>query len=340
MNRHSLFRMSLVFWVVAAGLLAACGQPAGTTGTAGTVGTSGAGAAPGQATAAATTAAAFPVTLTDDAGRQVRIAKAPQRIVSSAPSNTEILFALGLGDRVAAVTNFCDYPAEAKQKPKIGGLRPNLEAIVAQQPDLVLATTLLPAEALAALEGQQIPVAILSPTNFDGVLKNVRAVGRMTGATAAAERVAGEMQRRWNAVAEKAKSASSTPRVFYELDATDPSAVVAAGHGTFIDAMIAAAGGVNVAAAMAPGQQYPKVSAEAVLQANPQLIVLGDAPYGQSAETVAKRPGWSAVEAVQKGAVAGITDDNLISRPGPRLVEGLELMAKIIHPELFGALGR
>ncbi len=280
--------------------------------------------------------AAFPLTLTDDTGRQVLVREAPRRIVSMAPSNTEILFALGLGDRVVGVTTFCDYPVEAQTKPKIGGLRPNLETLVAQQPDLVLGVRGTPPDVVAALEGQQVPVVILSPTDFPGVLANVRAVGRITGATGAAEHVTGEMQRRWDAVAERARAAPQRPRVLYEIDATDPAAVSAAGPGTFIDAMITAAGGVNVLAALTPGQQYPKVSAEAVLQANPQLILLGDAPFGQSEATVARRPGWGAVEAVQRGAVVGIADPNLTSRPGPRLVDGLELVARAIHPELFG----
>jgi iron complex transport system substrate-binding protein len=100
--------------------------------------------------------------------------------------------------------------------------------------------------------------------------------------------------------------------------------------------MITAAAGANVVAALAPGQQYPKLSAEAVLTANPDLIILGDAQFGQSAETVARRPGWSTLAAVQRGAIAGIADSNLTSRAGPRLVDGLEVVAKAIHPELFG----
>ena len=314
----------LGLWVLASWVIVSCGaadpaaQPAAPAGP------------------AAITAAGFPYTFTDDSGRQVVIRALPQRIVSAAPSTTEILFALGLGDRVVGVTTFCDYPEEAKSKPKIGGLRPSLETIVAQQPDLVLGVRGTPLDAVAALAGQQIPVAILNPSDFPGVLANVRAVGRMTGTVGAAERVATEMQRRWDAVAEKARGATARPRVLYEIDATDPAAVSAAGPGTFIDAMITAAGGVNVLAALTPGQAYPKVSAEAVLQANPSLILLGDAPFGQSEATVAQRPGWGAVEAVQRGAVVGIADPDVTSRPGPRLVDGLDLVAQAIHPELFG----
>jgi iron complex transport system substrate-binding protein len=278
----------------------------------------------------------YPVTLRDDAGRQVTVRRQPARIVSAAPSTTEILFALGLGDRVVGVTTFCDYPEAAKSKPKIGGLRPNLEAVVAQQPDLVLGVRGTPDDLIAALEAQQIPVAILNPSGFAGVLANIRAVGQMTDTAAAAAQLVETMQQRWDAVAAKAKTATTRPRVLYEIDASDPAAISAAGAGTFIDAMITAAAGANVVAALAPGQQYPKLSAEAVLTANPDLIILGDAQFGQSAETVARRPGWSTLAAVQRGAIAGIADSNLTSRAGPRLVDGLEVVAKAIHPELFG----
>jgi iron complex transport system substrate-binding protein len=321
-----------VVWVVAAAALGGCGPAAGGSGRGGGGGPAG----PAAGGAAGPAQAAFPVTLTDDAGRPVRVAREPRRLVSAAPSTTELLFALGLGDRVVAVTTFCDYPAAAQAKPKIGGLRPSAEAILAHQPDLVLGVRGLPADTLAALEGQQIPVAVFNPPDFAGVLANVRAAGRLTGAPAAAERVAAGMQQRWRAIAERARTAAARPRVFYEIDATNPAAVTGAGPGTFIDAMITAAGGVNVLAALTPGQQYPRVSAEALLAANPDLIILDTAAYGESAETLARRPGWGAIAAVQRRAVVGIPDPNVTSRPGPRLVEGLEVIARAIHPELFG----
>jgi iron complex transport system substrate-binding protein len=322
--------------LLAALLLAACGPAAG-------LGSAPAQSTPASASAAAgrqepAPAAAFPASIVDDAGRRVEVKAAPQRIVSAAPSTTEIAFALGLGDRLAAVTTFCNYPEAALAKPKIGGLRPNLETIVAQAPDLVLAVRGTPPDAIAALEGMGVPVAILNPSDFAGVLANVRALGTLTGTRVAADRLADDMRRRWDAVAERARTTQARPRVFYEIDATDPAAVTAAGAGTFIDAMIAAAGGVNVVAALAPGQQYPRINAEAILQANPELIILGDAPWGQSAESVARRPGWASVQAVQRGAIATMSESesDVVSRAGPRLVEGLELFARIIHPELFG----
>ena len=281
--------------------------------------------------------ATFPMAVSDDAGRRVQVKAEPKRIVSAAPSTTEILFALGLSERVAAVTTFCNYPEAAKAKPKVGGLRLNLEAVAAQEPDLVLAVRGTPPDVIAGLEALDVPVIVLNPPDFGGVLSNITLVGRVTGAGAAAERLTSDMQQRWDAVAEKAKAAIRKPRVLYEVDATDAAAVSTAGPGTFIDAMITAAGGVNVMAALTPGQQYPKVSAEAVLQANPEIIILGDSPFGQSAETLSRRPGWNAVTAVQRGAIVAVTqnDADVLSRAGPRLVEGLELIAKAVQPELF-----
>jgi iron complex transport system substrate-binding protein len=290
-------------------------------------------AAPGPTPVAGQTA--FPVTVTDDAGRRVTVRQAPLRIVSAAPSNTEILFAIGVGDRVAGVTTACDYPAAARDKPKIGGLRPSLEAIVALSPDLFVGIRGTAPDVIAALEAQQVAVIILNPADFPGVVGNVRTMGRLTGATGAADRVAGEMEARWSAVGARAKGVTRRPRVLYEIDATDPAAISAAGPGTFIDAMINTAGGENVLTALTPGQQYPRISAEVVLQADPDLIVLGDAPFGQSRETVAQRPGWGVLSAVQRGAVVEIADSDVTSRPGPRLVEGLELVAQAIHPEIF-----
>jgi iron complex transport system substrate-binding protein len=321
--------LALVIAFLALAALVACGgAPAGQ------------GAAPASGAAgtdAPAPAAAFPVTLTDDDGRTVTLARMPGRIVSVAPSNTEILFALGLGDRVVGVTTFCDYPAAAAAKPKIGGLRPNLEAIVAQQPDLVLGIRGTPPDVIAALEGQQIAVAILNPVDFAGVLANLRAIGRLTGTAPAAERLTGEMDARWKAVEARARGASGRPRVLYEIDSSDPAAISAAGPGTFIDAMITASGGVNVLSALTPGQQYPRIGAEAILGADPDLILIGDAPFGQTKAVVAARPGWDALRAVQRGALVEIDDPNVTSRPGPRLVEGLELVARAIHPEVFGA---
>ena len=288
----------------------------------------------GVACAQATPTPAPPaIALTDDAGRTVEIAGTPQRIISLAPSNTEILFALGLGDKVVGVTDFCNYPEEAKAIEQVGTyFEPNIEKIFSLSPDLVLAVADLPEDVIAKLEELGIPAPILNPADLEGILANIQLVGKATGAEKEAEALVSEMRGRIAAVTEKASEVEERPRVFCEIDATDPSKPWASGPGSFMDAMIRLSGGTNVAAdAESP---WPQLSAEEIIAKDPEIIILADAKYGVTAESVGERPGWEVITAVKEGAIFDI-DDDLISRPGPRIVDGLEAVARIIHPELF-----
>jgi iron complex transport system substrate-binding protein len=272
------------------------------------------------------------IALTDDIGRTVELASTPQRIISLAPSNTEILFALGLGDKVVGVTDFCDYPEEAKAIEKVGSyFEPNIEKIFSLSPDLVLAITGLP-EVIAKLEELGIPALILDPPDLEGVLADIQLVGKATGAEREAEALISEMRERIAGVTEKAAEVEERPRVFCEIDATDPSKPWTTGPGSFMDAMIQLSGGTNVAAdAESP---WVQLSAEEIIAKDPEIIILADSKYGVTAESVSDRPGWGVITAVKERAIYDI-DDDLISRPGPRIVDGLEIVAKIIHPELF-----
>lgn len=274
-----------------------------------------------------------PVSVVDDAGRTVEIAKMPPRIVSLAPSNTEILFALGLGDRVVGVTDFCDYPEEAKAIEQVGTyFEPNIEKIFSLSPDLVLAIADLPEDIIAKLEELGIPAPILNPSDLEGILADIQLVGKATGAEKEAEALVAEMRGRIAVVTEKASEVKERPMVFCEIDATDPSKPWATGPGSFMDAMIRLSGGANVAAdAESP---WVQLSAEEIIAKDPEIIILADSKYGVTAESVRERPGWEVITAVKEGAIFNI-DDDLISRPGPRIVDGLEAVAKIIHPELF-----
>ncbi len=280
----------------------------------------------------------YPVSLIDDDGRAVTIAKEPRRIVSAAPSTTEILFAVGLGDRVVGVTDYCDYPEAAQAVPKIGGFKPNLEAIIEAQPDVVLAVRGFPADIIANLEAQKVPVVILNPVDFTGVLANVETVGTIGNAHDASATLVTSLRQRWDAVEAKAEGASGRPRVLFEIDASNPGSIMAAGPGTFIDAMLKAVGADNAVAPVAAGMQYPSVSDEAVLGLAPEMVILGDAPYGQRVEAVAARPGWDVVPAVRNGRVVALSqrEVDVTSRPGPRIVDGLEAVARVVRPELFG----
>ncbi len=281
------------------------------------------------ATAAATQTPAFPLTLTDDANRPVTIAALPARIVSIAPSNTEMLFAVGAGDRVVAVDRYSDYPAAAKTKESLGSyLQPDIEKLVAAAPDLVLATDVHVKQVVPQLEARHITVFVLAPRDLDGVLDRIGIVGRITGRETAARELVGRLRDRIDAVGRAVSAAATKPRIFFELDPK----LFTAGPGTFIDDLLRRAGATNLAADAST--QYPQLSTETVVIKDPDVIILADDASGETPDTVRARPGWQGVSAVRTGRIISI-DPNLTNRPGPRLVDGLETLAKALHPELF-----
>lgn len=279
----------------------------------------------------ATPAAASRVVI-DSRGQEVAMPAKVERIVSLAPSNTEILFALGLGDKVVGVTNFCDYPEEAKAIEKVGdAFNMNVEKIVSLSPDLVLAIGGM-TEVMAKLEELGLAVVVLQPADLESIYQTIELVGQAAGAEAAAQALVASMRERVEAIEERLAGVAERPKVFYELDATDPAKPYTAGPGTWHDQFIGLAGGINVAGQV--DMPWVQFSTEEIIAQDPQVIVLGDANYGVTAEDVARRPGWEVIAAVRKGAIYPI-DDNLISRPGPRVVEGIEALARILHPERF-----
>jgi iron complex transport system substrate-binding protein len=274
------------------------------------------------------------ITVTDGLGREVKLESAAQRIVSLAPSNTEILFALGAGDKVVGRDEASDYPEAALALPTVGGWSGfSAEAIVALKPDLVLAAEINSPELVAELEGLGLTVYYLSnPKTLEDLYVNIEIVATLTGRDAT--KLTDSLKARVAAVDEKIAPLSSHPSVFYEVDATDPSKPYTAGPGTFIDLLIQRAGGQNVVSLAGITDPYPQIGLEQLVLTPPDIILLGDALYGQSAETVAARQGWDALTAVVDGKIFPF-DDNLVSRPGPRLIDGLEALAKLLHPEAF-----
>jgi iron complex transport system substrate-binding protein len=278
---------------------------------------------------------AEPITLTDGLGRKVQLAKPAQRILSIAPSNTELLYAIGAGAQMIGRDDLSDYPEDARQLTSIGSAfgKINTEAIVALNPDLVLAAEISPPEQVKTLEDLGLTVYWLAnPKDFDGLYQNLETVGQLTGHTAEAQQLIDSIKARYQAVIQKIATSSLKPKIFYELDATDPTKPYTPGPGTFIDTLIDLAGGDNVGRALK--DQYAQISSEELVKQNPDIILLGDAAYGISIESVKQRAGWSAIAAVKTDAIYTF-DDNLVSRPGPRLIDGLETLAKLIHPELF-----
>jgi iron complex transport system substrate-binding protein len=274
------------------------------------------------------------ITLTDGLGRQVQLESAAQRVVSLAPSNTEILFALGAGDKVVGRDEVSDYPAEALALPTVGGWSGfSAEAIVALEPDLVLAAEINSPELVAELEGLGLTVYYLSnPKTLEELYVNIEIVATLTGRDAT--KLTDSLKARVAAVDEKIAPLSYHPTVFYEVDATDPSKPYSVGPGTFIHLLINRAGGANAVELAGITDPYPQISLEQLVVAPPDFIILGDSMWGTTAEAVAARPGWDTLKAVVEGKVFPF-DDNLVSRPGPRLVDGLEALAKLLHPESF-----
>lgn len=288
--------------------------------------------APTQTTALTSTPAAahYPVTVTDDRGKALTLDRAPRRIVSLAPSATEIVFALGAEAALVAVDDFSTYPAAAKALPHIGGFRTDPEKVVSYSPDLVL--TITGGNVPARLDALGLPLFIFDESDIDGVYRDIAAVGTMLDHEKAAEALVASMRARIDAVAERAKRSPARPRVLHEVDSTDPSQIYVAGPHNFIDSMITLAGGTNVAAD-AP-VKYPKLSPEQIVARDPEVIVLADAAYGATPAVVRARPGWSGITAVKRGALYPI-DEDIVSRPGPRLADGFEAYIRLVHPELF-----
>ena len=287
---------------------------------------------PVQQPGAGSAAITEPVVVTDARGQEVEVLAPAQRIVSLAPSNTEILFALGLGDKVVGVTNFCDYPEEAASIEKVGdAMAMNIEKIVSLTPDLVLTIEGAP-EVVAKLEEAGIAVVVLQPTDLESIYETIDLIGQAAGATGPAQTLIASMRQRVEAVTAKVAGAGEGPKVFYELDGSDSAKPWTAGPGSWHDQFIQMVGGVNIAGST--DMAWVQFSAEEIIAQDPAIIVLGDAAYGMTAESVAERPGWDVISAVRSGAIFPI-DDNLISRPGPRVVDGIEALAKIIHQDLF-----
>lgn len=275
----------------------------------------------------------FQVTVVDHLGRQVRLDEKPERIISLAPSNTEMLFALGLGDQVVGVTEYCNYPPEALEKPKAGSFaEPNIEQVVALQPDLVVAVR-LQEEEFARLDELGIPVLVLNPSSVEEVYGSIELLGRATGTEERAGLLVAELKERINAVEQKVSQVPPEKkiRVYYEVYA-DPLMTV--GSSTVIHELIEAAGGVNIFSDIET-TPYPKISAEAVIDRDPEVIVFPD--YHGTEEVLASeivnRPGWGAISAIKEKRVFGIDPDK-ISRPGPRIAEAVEELARLFYPEL------
>jgi len=272
----------------------------------------------------------FARTVTDDIGRSVKITPAPKRIISLAPGITEMLYALGLADNIAGVTTFCDWPAAARTKQKIGGFtNPSIEKIVSLKPDLIIATADgNRQDTVQQLEKLGLPVYIINPADTNGVLRNILQIGKITNRKDAAGKLADRLQKRLNNITAQIRH-KKKPRVFFQLG-QEP--LFTAGSKTLINEAIERAGGINVAGL--DTARYPVYSAEGVIASSPEIIVF--APMINDKKSVAVKNYWQKfkdISAVKNNKIYPI-DADLINRASPRIFDAIEIMASIFHPDI------
>lgn len=283
-------------------------------------------AAPG-----ATQAAEFPVTITDDEGTAVTLEAEPEVVVSLTPATTETLFALGVGDRIAGKgEDVFLYPPEAAGIPDVARFDGvDVERIVSLEPDVVFAggNFFTPPDAIERLRELGLDVIVLYAPDVATVLHDIELIGQAVGRAEEAEAISERIREEFAAV-EAAVADAPRPRVFYELDAT--GAIYGPADDSFLAEMIGLAGGEPITTGSPDAYEIPL---ERLIEADPELILLADAPFGVTPEQVRERPGWDVMTAVRtEGAIRPI-DDQTITRPGPRLFLGLQLLARTIHPD-------
>lgn len=262
----------------------------------------------------------------DVLGREVEIKETPKKIISLTPAVTEILFELGLDERIIGVTEYCNYPEAALKKPKMGDfVNPNIELIVDAEPHIVFVAAGVQMELIERLEQLGITVFCLDAESIDQVIKNIQITGEIMGVPEVAQKITSEMQAKVEAVVLRVKD-QEKPLVFFEVW-DEP--LMSAGPGTFINNLIELAGGQNLAADT--DTRYPQLSMEILFERDPDVYIAND--FHKQSDIIA-RPGYENLTAVKTGRVYTI-DDDLVTLPGPRIVHGLEEMARIIHPELF-----
>ncbi|HUS56764.1 MAG TPA: cobalamin-binding protein [Thermoplasmata archaeon] len=267
--------------------------------------------------------------IVDDYGRTVSLESIPTRIVSAAPTPTEILFAVGAGDLVVGIDEYSDYPEGIGNLTRVGAYPLNLEVVIGLNPDLIISSDLVPADQLENLEAQGIPYMILAARTLEDVMGDIRLVGIVTGHIDEAEALAGSLEARIETITEKTLALDvEKPRVYLEY-----FPYWTYGPGSFGDNLIALAGGINIAENAS--SEYPLLTSEFVIAQDPEIIIFTIGYMtSTNAEEISSRSGWDGITAVSGDQIYSI-DDNLVSRYGPRIVDGLEQLAELIHPELF-----
>ncbi|ART76636.1 ABC transporter substrate-binding protein [Sutcliffiella horikoshii] len=277
---------------------------------------------------------AFPITITDDSGQEITIETEPETIVSMQPSNTEIAYALGLGDRMIGVSDYCNYPAQTADVEKVGGQDMNAEMILTLMPDVIFVTDYHHQNHEALLKQYReagISVIVIgSESSFADVYETIELIGKATGTSGEADKLVADMKERLLAVQEKAKQVTEEKKVWVEVSPAPD--IFTTGQGTFMHEMLE-----SIQAENAAGNQegWVKLTEEEIVQLNPDVIITTYGYYVDNPkEGVMTRSGWEEVPAIKNGNVHDV-DSDTVTRPGPRLIEGVEHLAKLIYPEIF-----
>ncbi|WP_128896488.1 ABC transporter substrate-binding protein [Longirhabdus pacifica] len=277
---------------------------------------------------------AFPLTIVDGVGEEVTIDKAPERIVTGIASNTEIAFALGLDEHIVGVDNFSNYPEQALNKEKIGDMYLSAELILAQEPDLILLDESHQnnsGEIVQLLKDADLDVMFIqSASTFDEVYENISLIAKATDTVETGENIIQDMKDRHDVLKEKAKEMTQAKKVWVEVSPAPD--IYTTGKGTFMDEMLTSIGATNVA-----GDQegWVMLNEEEIVTLQPEVIITTYGYYVENAkEQILAREGWSEVPAIQNEQVFDVHGD-IVTRPGPRLIDGVEELAKVIYPEIF-----
>jgi iron complex transport system substrate-binding protein len=271
------------------------------------------------------------ITVTDDAGRSVLFQGVPKTIVSLSPANTEILFAIGAGGAVVGVTEYCNFPEAALAIGKVGGFSDiSVEKVVRLKPDVVFASNLHAAKIVPALDRLKLKVVVIDPDRIESVFDSIRLAGKILGKNAESEKLVSGMLSRYDALIAKVNKSEKVP-LFWEISGD----LWTVGKGSFIDDLLAKAGGFNIASSL--DSPWLQLSGEYIVKANPRVIFLADFPFGTKSGDLAKRPGWGSVSAVKSGNIieVSLADNDKVSRAGPRIIDALEYVMRVLHPESF-----
>ncbi|MGI5901614.1 MAG: ABC transporter substrate-binding protein [Desulfitobacteriia bacterium] len=263
----------------------------------------------------------------DTLGREINITSPPEKIVSLSPALTEILFAIGLDQEIIGVSEYCNYPAAAKNKPTMGDFStPNVELVTSKDPDMVFVAAGVQEDVIEKFESLGITVVVLDADTIEQVIDNIELAGILTGKEKEAARVAEDMRKRLEAITAKVQNLEK-PKVFFEVW-DDP--LMSAGSQSFIHDIIVTAGGENIAGKNT--ERYYNYSVETLLEENPDIYLINS--HSHTPSDIKKRNGYQVLQAVKNDKIF-VIDDDLISRPGPRVIEGLEQLARYFHPQAF-----